>query len=176
MPENIIFANGVIHTEYADQVIDRIDPYFGKAGLIGKVTDILRTPALQLAVMTNLAMARHLIPAGYALNLSDMAPLNGAEYPRWQIVWSELLNCGTLINPPLPARPLLDYIRDGINKKGVLIQPSEHFVGRAIDFSGQPDISRVNAVLVTAQAARVGITAITVEHGNNCLHCSISPA
>jgi len=110
-------------------------------------------------------------------------------YP-WQQTWSMLLHLyslnggkrGALVNPPMIAECLFDYIVGDHNKKGELIQPSPHIVSDPIDFSGRVDrglkTERVDIPLVTkilerAKAGGAGIRGIKPEVGNCCVHTDL---
>ena len=111
-------------------------------------------------------------------------------YP-FQQSWSMLLNMsyksngtkGKIINPPIPATCLFDYVSNGVNKIGQIINPSPHIKDIKdphpcpLDFSGnidgKPNLNLVVSILNKAKAAGVGIKNITVEPANNCAHCDL---
>lgn len=86
----------------------------------------------------------------------------------WQKGWSALLNAGVIINPPLPAVVLMDYIRNGVNKKGQLIGMSPHTRGTAFDLSGTDSLKIVQALKLKGK-----IRGYLLERENNCLHVDL---
>ena len=129
-------------------------------------------------------------------NLYDMAEVDGKRVYLWQPTWSMLLHLysktngekGKLINPPLAAECLDDYWRGGVNKKGMLINPSPHISGGRsgewpIDFSGKIKLSDgsemvsldiVADICHQAQLSGVAISNITKEIANNCVHIDLA--
>ena len=165
---------GAVRTAATDPVIQQLDIYFRAAGKKGVITSILRTPAAQLLLIQNAARDKGIIANNFVLDFERTGTLpssNMGEYPVWQIVWSQLLNKGYIINPPVPAKVLLDYFNDGVNKKGETIQPSAHFTGKCFDTSGE-NISSIFEIIDNAKAA-VGIVYVRYERENNCVHSQV---
>ena len=183
----IIYTEGVIRTPQTDVVIEKLEPYFEKAGFIGRVTSVLRDRNSQLAVIQQLAEAHKLILDGFELDFTLGTTFQGKEVPYWQLVWSKLLENGIIVNPPEPAVCLTDYISHDVNKKGQIIQPSPHFSGNCFDMGGRvildgnndliEKIEEVYQILLKATADNVGIAKTDsspfIEHGNNCVHSLI---
>lgn len=92
------------------------------------------------------------------------------ELYSWQRTWSKLLNIGIIINPPLDAICLYDYISDGVNKKGQIIKQTPHARGKCFDVSGKPDIDKVQSHIEKAQARGVDIKDWRIERKQNVIH------
>jgi hypothetical protein len=90
------------------------------------------------------------------------------EHFVWQKAWSHLLSVGVIINPPLPAVALMDYIRNGVNKKGQLIGMSPHTRGTAFDLKGIESLKIVQALKLKGK-----IRGYLVERENNAIHVDI---
>lgn len=96
----------------------------------------------------------------------------------WQKPWSRLLNTGIIINPPMPAICLFDYIRDGVNKKGKQIGHSPHYYKRAYDVGGGIDHDITNELPVVQLAMKEklpGLVGYLPERKNNCIHIDCKP-
>jgi len=118
------------------------------------------------------------------------------EIYLWQHAWSALLNLytitkgekGKLINPPLAAICLREYVRNGVDMRGKIINPSPHISGGKsgawpIDFSGKiklSDGSKMTSLDIVAdichqaQLSGVAISNITKEIANNCVHIDLA--
>jgi hypothetical protein len=174
----------VIITPVITPVIESLEPYFAEAKLQAKVTSGLRDAYAQLRVVKNYVTAKHLdkkYPDIFSAKPTDLIndPTYGLVY-IWQPAWSELLNIGIIINPPLAAKCLMDYIRDGKNKKGQLINQTPHSTGMCFDVGGAGgEFSTIKDELVVMQKAMndklPGLINILPEHGNNCIHCDCRP-
>ena len=166
-----------MRTAATDPVIQQLDIYFRAAGKKGVITSILRTPAAQLLLIQNAARDKGIIANNFVLDFERTGTLpssNMGEYPVWQIVWSQLLNKGYIINPPVPAKVLLDYFNDGVNKKGETIQPSAHFTGHAFDVGAAMNgLAETLAIVRAAQDGDAPIIYVRVERDNNCVHCQV---
>ena len=89
----------------------------------------------------------------------------------WQRAWSRLLNIGQIINPPMPAEVIFEYVNDGRNKKGEIIRISNHQHGLAVDFGGGKDLmAKAKCVLAALRSRECFIHNYRVERGNNCVH------
>ena len=181
----IVYKEDVKRTSQTDKVIEKLEPYFEQAGIVGRVTSVLRDKFMQLADIQKFAQDAKLILDGFQLDFEHMTTFQGREVPYWQLVWSTLLSRGIIVNPPIPAECLMDYVRDGVNKKGQTIQQSPHFTGDCFDFGGRvivngqlvDKLDAVYQLLIKATADGVGIlktpSSPFIEHGNRCVHSMI---
>ena len=126
--ENTIALNSTL-----DCAIHGLDAYFEAAKAVRYVTSAIRTPQEQLRIIIELARKTGITAL---FSDTDMRTKTNNDYYIWQPVWSELLAQGFLVNPPIAAEVLSDYVRDGVNKKGCIIKESPHFYGRAFDING----------------------------------------
>jgi hypothetical protein len=181
----LILGRSVIRTPATDPIIARLDPYFGAADHQAFITSVLRDPAAQLRLIQDFCRVKN-IAKDYCevltATIGGMMQWNGRSVYEWQPGWSRLLNIGLIVSPPRPAEALLDYFKDGINKKGLIIPASEHFLGTAFDISGRgglnPTIEDEIKVVKTAMTTdpNLGIRNYTIERNNNCLHISCEAA
>lgn len=107
------------------------------------------------------------------MNLNETRIYEGKTIYGWQLLWSKLLNIGIIINPPIEAEVLFDYISGGVNKKGITIKESVHSKGLAFDISGGEDHDPSNELARVKQALEAklpGLKGYTLERKNNCLH------
>lgn len=181
----IIFLPDVIRTAATDAVIERLDQYAAEAGITLRITSVKRTPESQLRAIQDYAQERKIILDGQGLDLVTVMDYLGESIPYWQLVWSRLLSAGVIVNPPRAAKVLTDYWRNGVNKKGLIIQPSTHIISdKAFDIGGRyfkagnlvNDVDTVYAVTLKAAKNNIGIrlteSSPLIEHGNNCVHCN----
>jgi hypothetical protein len=173
----LIVKPGVVLTPIIEPVIIALEPYFEKANKISYVTSGKRNPESQLQIIRGYIEKKGLkdqYPEAFGKGVNDKIthPQYGSIY-TWQLGWSKLLNIGVIINPPCSAACLLDYIRDGVNKKGRIINGSPHFNGTAFDVGGgENGVADETAILKEAMAAGVqGLTNILPERENNANHC-----
>ena len=169
------FSDNVVRTIMTDPVIAKLQVIFTEKKFTAWVTSILRTPGAQLNLITRDAQDHGIIPKNKTLNMGDTMIFNGKTYPIWQVVWSTLLNKGVIINPPVSAIVLMDYIRDGVNKKGWVIPPSPHSSGKAFDIGGFNAENTIDAcfALLTSVKEQVGIKDILLEPVNHCCHSDV---
>lgn len=172
----LTFSDGVVRTEVTDKVISKLDKYFEEFEEHAKVTSVKRTAADQLSIINQYAL-RYSIHLEFPLHTGDPAEryehTNYGVLYKWQCVWSRLLNKGVIINPPLRAKVLFDYWRRGVNKKGRMINPSQHFYGNCVDIGGGYDgITGEVEVISAAMASdpNLGIARMVLERKNNCVH------
>jgi len=90
----------------------------------------------------------------------------------WQLGWSKLLNIGVIVNPPYPAKVLLDYYRRGSkeNRKGTVIGVSPHFKGTAFDIRGGKNLQEKSDVIKNSMGKVAGLKGYLIEPKNNCVH------
>ena len=167
-------------TPEIDDVLSALEPFAAEAGVKMIITSGLRDPQDQLRVI-----------AGYATDQGVSFPEFDAYDPHkkirladeqevyaWQRTWSRLLFLGIIINPPLAAVCLEDYVRPtGENMKGKLLQGSVHGEGKAFDEQADGDLQdqvdevpKKVAVLAKAKAAGVKIKGWKIERKNNAIH------
>jgi len=172
--------HGVARTPETDPAIAQLDMYFGRAGLRQRITSIHRTPPEQLKIILLYARG-HGIPTEFSPDWKDiMRVVDDPQYGKifcWQKVWSELLSRGIIINPPMQARCLMDYMRNGRNMKGSIIYTSPHVATwKCFDIGGwspeDPTVEKEWNVVQTAIQSGVRIRA-QVERANNCIHCEV---
>lgn len=173
---------GVRLTSIIEPVIVRLEPFFAEANCMAMVTSGLRLPEEQLSIIRQYLMLKKLSNQYIdAINreINDKIEWQGQQVYAWQLGWSALLNNGVIINPPMAAVCLMDYIgKDGKNRKGKIIQPSSHFTGRPFDIGGGPDGiagSVTNELAVMQKAIRVGVKGLVSflpERENNAIHCN----
>lgn len=173
----LIVKPGVVLTPIIEPVICALDLYFKEANKISYVTSGKRNPDGQLQIIRGYIEKKGLkdeFPEAFKGGVTDKFthPQYGAIY-NWQLGWSKLLNIGVIVNPPCSAACLLDYIRDGINKKGRIINGSPHFNGTAFDIGGgENGVADETAILQKALKDRVpGLVNILPERENNANHC-----
>jgi hypothetical protein len=171
----LTFAIDVKRTPMTDAVIEKLQPIFVANNFTAYITSVLRDKDDQLRLIQQYAIEHGIIPGGTILNFVDTEYFEGKQVYVWQVVWSTLLNHGIIINPAVSAVVLMDYWRDGINKKGLTLPASPHAGGKAFDvggFSPNNTINRCYQILMNA-ASGVGIKDVLEEHGNNCCHVDV---
>lgn len=154
-------------------VICQLDKYFEQAKLKAYVTSIYRSPEDQLRIIINYAKKNNL-QVQFSEKDYDTMQSNGLYV--WQETWSLLLNKGIIVNPPLSAKVLFDYVRDGKNKKGEIIPPSPHFFGNCFDIGGgangiQDELNVINYAIKTDKDLL--IKDFLIEKNNNCIHINV---
>lgn len=165
-----------IRTPLTDAVISRLEHYFDKYNHYAWVTSVMRNPLSQLNVIRDYAEKKQVdkeYPEIKTCQVNDKILYAGREIYAWQKAWSELLNIGVIINPPMPAEVLFDYVRYGNNKKGQLIQPSPHFYAKAFDIGGGENGINDEVEIVSeaiSDDSGLGIKNIVIERENNALH------
>lgn len=174
----LIVWEGVVLNPLLDGIIHRLDPVFEKAGRIAYVTSGVRLPEDQLRII-RYYVKRNGIQDEFIANatVTGMVDWNARRIFGWQLAWSKLLNAGVIINPPVAAQCLLDYVnKAGVNKKGQIIPPSVHFRGMAFDIGGGSNsIADETEILTAAMAggAFPEIKGLVPERENNCLHVDV---
>lgn len=174
----LIVLPTVVLTDVIDPIITALDAFFAAAKFQAKVRSGLRDPASQLLEIRNYCVKRGVdkeFPRVMTCTISSKYMFEDSPVFEWQPAWSRLLNIGLIINPPLKAQALFDYMRDGVNKKGKLIDSSPHFRGTAFDIgggTGKPDVSDELQVLKPAFDGQTipNWKGYLIERENNCLH------
>lgn len=162
-------------TPVIEPVIIALDKLFLEAKIKSYVTSGLRDANDQLEVVRHYLTAKKLdkkYPHAMACRVDDF---EFNEY-AWQEAWSNLLNIGVIINPPLRAKCLMDYFSGGKNKKGQFINQTPHSTGNCFDIGGAGGINATIAdeLVVMEKAMKIGIPGlinILPEHNNNAIHC-----
>lgn len=164
-------APGVKLNPTLEACIVKLESYFKKANLQARVTSGIRTKDDQLRIIRTYAKRYKIQDTNLETCLPDDKLPNG-QY-KWQEGWSKLLAAGVIINPPLPAAPLYDYIRNGKNLKGKTIQPSPHFRGTAIDIGGGSN-GILDELSVLNKAWKDGVFRnLLAERNNNAIHIDV---
>jgi hypothetical protein len=151
-----------------DKVLYEIDCDFRESP--ETVTSAVRIPEDQLRIIRKYLRTKGLddnYPEALACTIHDK---DAAGNYVWQKAWSHLLNIGVIINPPLAAVALMDYWRNGVNKRGQLIGQSPHTRGTAFDLSGLDSLRVVQGLKLKGK-----IKGYLVERENSCIHCDINP-
>lgn len=133
------------------------------------VTSVIREPEDSLRIIRQFLRSEGLhlkYPEAMTCDILDTIP--DVNQYVWQMGWSALLNAGIIVNPPYEAICLMDYFRDGKNKKGKKIGQSPHVRKKAFDLSGLDSLTIVKR-LVEDKLLR----GYLVERKQNCLHCDL---
>lgn len=168
--------SGVRLTPIIEPVIIALDKYFEAANLTARVTSGERTSGDQLTIIRKYSTTYKVdkeFPEILTCGVMDKIDFQGKKIFSWQQAWSKLLSINIIVNPPLPAACLFDYIRDGVNKKGQIINHSPHYYGKAFDIGGGLDHDPTNelAVIKTAMFDKLkGLKGYLLERKQNCLH------
>lgn len=174
----LIVRPGVLLTEVIDPVIAALDPYF--EGRHAYVTSGLRSKENQLEIIRTYAKLKGVakeFPSILTASLDGKTMFEGHAVFSWQTAWSRLLERGVIINPPIAAAPLFDYVRGGVNKKGIVIMPSPHMRGTAFDIGGGSDgIEDERVILALALGKVPGMLRVLPERENNALHIDCGKA
>jgi hypothetical protein len=167
-------------TPVIDAVLAELEPFAAEAGVKMVITSGLRDPQDQLRVIAGYAAEHGVSFPEFDANdpHKKVRLADGRDVYAWQRTWSRLLFIGIVINPPLAAECLEDYIRpNGENMKGKLLQGSVHGNGKAFDEQAdgnlkdaQDEVPKKIAVLEKAKAAGVKIKGWKVERKNNAIH------
>lgn len=164
--KNLLVPEKVVLNERLNSTLCAIDKYWPPKG--ETVTSGVRTPEDSLRIIRNYLKSKGLslkYPEAMTCELTDENP-DGTYV--WQKAWSNLLNIGVIINPPMPAACLMDYFRNGVNKIGQVINQSPHVRGTSIDLSGTD-----SEVIVKRLVEDKMIRGYLVERENNCIHIDV---
>lgn len=181
--EWLIVRFGVILTPSTEPVIADLEEWYRQYNCKSYVTSGLRTPQSQFQIIKQAAIARGLsgeYPKIMSADINTVMVDGSKTIPVWQTVWSRLLVKGFLVNPPVAAYCLYDYVhpKKGKIPAGTLIKSSPHFKGTAFDIggNGESEDKTINDELgILEQAFNSGsipnLLSYTVERENNALHC-----
>lgn len=171
---------GVRLTPHIEPVILKLDAYFKEANLKATVTSGERTSGDQLSIIRKYSAQFKVdqeFPEIKTCGVLDKIDFgDGKKIFTWQRAWSRLLNQNIIVNPPLDAACLFDYIREGVNKKGQVIGKSPHYYGKAFDIGGGIDHDPTNELEVIKKALAdklPGLKGYLLERKQNCLHCDV---
>lgn len=165
----------VVLTPVIEPVIIALDPYFEKAGLTAVVTSGKRDEEGQLRIIREYLKEKGLqakYPETMTGDVNSKITWEGQEVYSWQPGWSALLNAGIIINPPIRAICLLNYVNSqGVNRKGQFIEASNHIPGKAFNVGGGTNgLNDEVAVIIEAIKHIPQIVSYVVERNNNALH------
>lgn len=169
----LLVKDGVKLTNSIEPVIIALDAHFAKNNLKAFVTSGLRDAESQLRVIQSYLKKRGLDQQYPQVMTCQVIDKSADGNYVWQMAWSHLLSTGLIINPPLRAICLMDYIRGGKNKKGDWINQTPHASGKSFDIgggtNGMTDEARVlKAVL--AEKSIPELKGILEEGENNAVH------
>lgn len=166
----LIVQATVILTEKLDSTIVALDKYFEQANLKAIVI------SGQLSVDEQLDVIRkHLVVKGLAgkyesAMVCNVTDKDGEQYV-WQKAWSNLLNIGVTISPPLAAMVLMDYAKDDKNMNGKIMGGSPQIKGEAFIIGNSGDNIH-DELEVLKKAVDDGILIqLSVECENNAIVC-----
>lgn len=176
--EWLMVRRGVRMTPHIEPVILALDAYFKDANLKATVTSGERTSGDQLTIIRNYSETFKVdveFPEIKTCGVLDKIDFGTEKIFTWARAWSRLLNKGIIINPPLDAKCLFDYIRDGKNKKCQIIGKSPHYYGKAFDIGGGMDHDPTNEleVIKGAMGKVRGLKGYLLERKQNCLHVDV---
>lgn len=176
----LTYQEGVKKTPAITRAVSLLEPYFEDEPSI--ISSGWRAPMDQLRLIIEKA-ERHKIDGdfgefahGAMKDPEVMALVEDKTLYWWQRTWSKLLSIGEIVNPPVPAVALFDYIRPGstTNKKGQIIAISPHMHGLAFDIKGEKNlIEKAKRVMKASQEGDCFITSFLVEHVNNAVHVDV---
>lgn len=177
----LLVKKGVVLNAFLDGVVNKLDKFFEQANHIAYVTSGIRTAEEQLRIIKNFVKEKKIADEFIdSATVNSLVLWNGKQIYSWQLAWSKLLNIGVIVNPPLKAEVLLDYIhRSGENQKGFIKNPSVHFLGLAFDIGGGLNsVKDEETILDEAIKSKEmpEIVGTVVERENNCLHVDLKPS
>jgi len=160
-------GSNVVLNDALDKKIAEIDIYW--QGRKEMVTSGVRDAYDQIRIIRKYLTSKGLsskYPEAMMGDVKDVDPETGLY--KWQMGWSALLNIGVIVNPPFTAVVLMDYLRNGKNKKGQAIRQSPHTRGTAFDLSGLDSAGIVKKLLDDGK-----IRGYLIERENSCIHVDI---
>jgi hypothetical protein len=167
--KNLLVPENIVLTTELDFALCAIDKYWPPAS--ETVTSAVRTPDDQIRIIRQYLRKKGLqvfYPQAMTCELDDLITKDGKQIYAWQEGWSALLNAGIIVNPPYEAECLMDYFRNGVNKKGHWIGQSPHVKKKAFDLSGTDSLTIVKRLVEDKM-----IRGYLVERENNCIHVDI---
>jgi len=170
----LVVKEGVVLTPIIEPVIAALDAYFERHKLKAFVTSGLRDADDQLRVVRSYLTRKGLNQKYPEAMLCNVGDKNADGTYVWQMAWSNLLNVGVIINPPFRAVCLMNYVRNGVNKKGQWIGQTPHASGTAFNVGGgnngiMDELAVLNEALKEKKIP--GLKSFLAERENNALHC-----
>lgn len=169
----LVVNPGVVLTPTIEPVIIALDEYFGRHQLKAFVTSGLRDADDQLRVIRSYLVKKGLNTKYQNAMLCKVTDKESDGTYVWQMAWSNLLNVGVIINPPIAAKCLMNYVRNGVNKKGSTIGQTPHASGTAFNVGGgnngiMDELAVLNEALKEKKIP--GLKSFLAERENNALH------
>jgi hypothetical protein len=166
-------AAGVILTDELDDFAARLDPHFELFSVKAVITSGVRERAAQIELIRKKGLEAGLDLVFFDLATADMESIVHAgaqDQPYWQIIWSNLLAKGQMINPPEIAKAEFEYIHaDGRHiPAGHEVGISEHQEKKAIDIA-RNELHLIEKCLDHAKDSGVKLKHL-VEPRNGCVH------
>lgn len=163
-----------------EDTICLLDPWFERHELLAWVTSAIRTYDHQLQIIRERAIACGLGAEHPDLAHADLnAPImfDGKLVTMWQLVWSECLTRGQMVNPPTPTPCLFPYTKPDGGKRaaGNVVPTSAHQQGKAFDIGGGQSLDSVVLVVSEAFTSHTiqNIKGYLKEPVNNCCHVDV---
>lgn len=176
------YGENVMPSDAIDRAAEAIDPFFENER--SWITSGVRTPEKQLSIIVERVALQHIAKEfpEYETHLGSAydfpVDVEGETLYWWQRAWSRLLNTGFLVNPPVPAVCLFNYINPSTkeNKKGRIIPVSNHQKGLAFDIGGGKDLEeKAKRVMHASQSGKCFIKYYIREPKNNAVHVDVEP-
>jgi hypothetical protein len=168
----LTIAAGVILTDDLDDFAVSLDPHFELFGVHAIITSAVRTEASQMELIRKKAIECNLTFAWpvETMNMEELVEWGDKTVPFWQVVWSQLLSIGQMINPPIPAKAEFEYIHaDGRHiPPGHEVGISEHQEKKAIDIA-RNELHLIEKCLDHAKLSGVNLKYL-IEPKNGCVH------
>lgn len=167
--------DGVVLDEFLDGIAVKLDKEFELAGLKATLTSGIRTPEDQLRIIRQYLKQENLhVKYSEAMSCNVNDKDQHGNY-KWQMAWSNLLNVGVIINPPLRAKLLMNYFNSaGVNRNGDVFEQTAHASKKCLDIGGAGNgINDEMAVLEKAKTNIPEIVSLVPERKNNCAHINL---
>lgn len=166
--------SNVVLNPLIEKVILALEPHFEKANVKSCVTSGIRTPEDQLRIIRDY-LKKTKLNSNYPDAMSGGVNDKIGELYKWQMGWSALLNNGIIINPPLKAKLLMNYINSqGKNRIGEYFNQTAHSSGTCVDLGGGKNgVNDEVSVVKEAMKDIPEIISYVIERNNNCLHLNL---
>ena len=173
-------AEDVVLNDAIEEVICLLDPFFEKHELKATVASGVRTYDQQLEIIRKEALKVGLAavhPDLATMDLNVPIEFGGKLLPAWQLLWSECLVRGAMVNPPTSTPCLFPYKKpDGSPRAaGNVVPTSAHQQGRAFDIGGGQSLDSVVVVVSEGLASHLidGLKGYLKEPVNHCCHVDV---